>query len=101
MGDITSSCTIRFGATTVGDTEIIVETPNTADTADTIALTLANYGITDFLTVEGYVHTTEGSVVVAEAPTTAVSTGVLTVTVGGSTVSNKKRVYVIKGKGAK
>jgi len=101
MGDITSTCTIRYGATTVGDTEIIVETPNTADTADTVVLTLSGYGITDFLSVEGYVHTTEGSVVVAEAPTSAVAAGVLTVTVGGSTVSNKKRVYVIKGRGAK
>ena len=101
MGDISSSCTIRSGAGVEGATEVIVETPNTADTADTVVLTLSDYGITDFLSVEGYVHTTEGSVVVAEAPTTAVSGGDLTITIGGSTVSNKKRVYVVKGRGAK
>jgi len=99
MGEITSGCTIRYGATVVGDTEIIVETANTADTADTVVLDLSTYGIVDLLTIEGYVHTTEGSVVVAEAPTCAVSSGDLTITVGGSTVSDKKRVYVVKGKG--
>lgn len=101
MGAITDDCTIRYGADVAGFTEIVVETPATADTADTIVLDLSDYGITDLLTVNGYVHTTEGSVVVEEAPTTAVSSGELTITVGGSTVSNKKRVYEVKGRGAK
>lgn len=85
-------------APNAGRTIVLVETPNTADTADTIAITLASYGITTLLSVVGCVHTTENSVMVAEAPTTAVSAGVLTITVGGSTVSDKKRVYTIIGK---
>ena len=98
MGDVSSGCTIVEAAPNAGRKVIVVETANTVDTADTVALTLSSYGITTVLAVEGYVHTTENSVIVAEAPTTAVSAGVLTITVGGSTVSNKKRVYVVYGK---
>lgn len=98
MGAIGTTCTFTRGQPQLGMTTLIVETPNTTDTSDTIAITLADYGITTFLGVYGMVHTTEGSVVVAEAPTTAVSSGVLTITVGGSTVSDKKRVYVVYGK---
>lgn len=101
MGAITDDCTIRYGADVAGFTEIVVETPTTADTADTIVLDLSDYGVTTFLTVDGYVHTTENSVAVKEEPTTSVSGGELTITVGGSTVSNKKRVFVVKGRGAK
>jgi len=101
MGDITSGCTTRYGADVGGFTEILIETANTADTADTVVLTLASYGLTTFLSVDGYVHGTENSVVIKEAPTTAVATGDLTITVGGSTVSNEKRVYIVKGRGAK
>lgn len=96
MGDISSTCTIAKHVPVIGYTEIIVETPNTADTGDTIALTLANYnGATTLLSVQGFVHTTENSVIVAEAPTCAVSNGVATLTIGGSTVSDKKRVYKV------
>jgi hypothetical protein len=101
MGDITSDCTIRYGADVAGFSEIVIETPDTADTADTIAFDLDDYGITNFLTIDGYVHTTTDSVIVKEEPTTAVTSGELEITVGGSTVSNKKRVYVVKGRGAK
>jgi len=97
MGDISSTSTITEESPNSGVKTLIVVTPNTADTADTIPITLANYGISTFLAITGYVHTTENSVVVEEAPTTAVSSGVLTITVGGSTVSNKKRVYVVRG----
>lgn len=98
MGDVTSSSTIKEAMPNLGRKLIVVETPNTTDTADTVALTLADYGISTVLAVRGYVHTTENSVIVEEAPTTAVSAGVLTITVGGSTVSNKKRVFEVLGK---
>ena len=98
MGALASTSTFTKLAPNLGRTSVMIETPNTADTADTVAVTLSSFGITTFLAVEGYVHTTENSVVVAEAPTTAVSSGVLTITVGGSTVSDKKRVYIIHGK---
>ena len=49
--------------------------------------------------VKGYVHTTaaEGiGAIIQEAPTTAVASGVLTITVGGST-DNCLRVYIVGG----
>lgn len=81
-----------------GVVELWLETAATADTDDTLAVTLADHGISTLLAVEGFVHTTEGSVIVGEAPTTAVSSGVLTITVGGSTVNDKKRVYKVVGR---
>jgi len=98
MGDITTDCKIVYGALTNGTTEILIETPDTADTADTIALTLSKYGVTSFVSIHGEVQNTANSVIVDEAPTTVVSAGVLTITVGGSTVSNKKRTYKVVGK---
>ena len=76
----------------------LVETPATADNADTIAITLADYGISKFLYILGNAHSTDNSVVITEAPTTAVSAGVLTITVGGAT-PNLKRVYLVVGAG--
>lgn len=98
MGDVTSGCTIIEALPNLGLKVFSIETAATVDTADTIALTLANYGITTFLGIHGFAHTTTDSVVVAEAPTTAVASGVLTITVGGSTNSDDKRVYIIYGK---
>lgn len=98
MGAVTSGCTFTDAIPALGRKAIMIETATTVDTADTIVVTLADYGLSTFLGIEGYVHTTENSVVVAEAPTTSVTTGTLTITVGGSTVSDKKRVYIIYGK---
>lgn len=99
MGDISTSCKYRdCQCGGMAGKELVIETPATSDTGDTIALDLADYGIMTFLGIYGVVHTTEGSVVVAEAPTTSVSTTTLTITVGGSSASNYKRVYVVWGK---
>lgn len=98
MGDVTSGCTIREVAPALGIKMILIETAATVDTGDTIALTLANYGITTFTGIYGMVHTTANSVIVAEAPTTAVASGVLTITVGGSAVSDKVRTYLVFGR---
>jgi hypothetical protein len=94
MTAITSDCTIELvqGATH-SKKQLIVETPNTADTGDTIVIDLTKYACTKIEDIHGTVHTTENSVVVAEAPTTEVSSNELTITIGGSTVSDKKRVY--------
>lgn len=100
MTDITSGSGITRISPQGENVEVIVETAATADTADTIVLTLNDYGILDggLLLVDGFIHTTANSVIVAEAPTTAVSSGVLTITIGGSTVSDKKRTFRIVGK---
>jgi len=81
---------------TEGVTELLVYTIATVDNGDTLTVDLTNYGINNFLGANGYIHSTTDSIIVAEAPTTAVSSGVLTVTVGGTT-ANKKRTYTIMG----
>ena len=91
MGDVTSGCTINVN--TVGGSRLIkVETAATVDDGDTIALVLANYGAKTIEGIIGWTHSTTDSIVITEAPTTAVSSGTLTITVGGST-DNKKRVF--------
>ena len=91
-----ANMTVKELSTRLEAKEILIETPATAVSADTLAVTLATYGITTLVSVRGEVHTTANSVIVDEAPTTAVSAGVLTITVGGSSVT-KKRTYTIKG----
>lgn len=76
--------------------EILVECPSTADDGDTFNVTLATYGITSVKSIKGFDHTTPYSVVVVQAPTTVVATGVLTVTIGGST-DNLVRTFLIGG----
>lgn len=78
---------------------VVLCVANTADAADTIAVTLSTYGIsaTGLLIVEGWKHTTDGSVIVEENPTTAVSAGVLTITIPAGT-DNDFRVYRITGR---
>ena len=80
-------------------TQTVIQTRNTVDAADTIAVTLKDYGIsaTGLLVVEGWKHTTDNSVIVAENPTTAVAAGVLTITVPAGT-DNDLRVYRITGR---
>ena len=76
--------------------EILVFLDNTVDNADTADVVLANYGITTFKYIKGFQHSTEGAVIIPEAPTTSVTTGTLTITVGGST-ANKARVFIVGG----
>lgn len=73
--------------------------PNTTDAANTVAITLADYGIsaTGLLAVSSWVHTTDGSVITAESNTCAVSSGVLTVTIAAGT-DNDFRVIEIVGR---
>jgi hypothetical protein len=78
--------------------QVIFTTPNTADATNTVAITLSDYGInaTGLLIVEGWVHNTDGSVIKAEADTTSVTAGVLTVTIAAGT-DNDMRVIRITG----
>jgi hypothetical protein len=71
-----------------------VTAPATTDDADTIAIDLSTYGCSTFLGIIGFTHSTTGSIVITEAPTTAVSGTTLTITVGGST-DNKARVFIV------
>ena len=77
-------------------TQLIITTLATAVSADTLTVTLADYGISTFLGIDGMVHTTANSVIVKEVGTTSVTSGVLTVAIGGSAVT-KKRTYIIQG----
>jgi len=84
-------------ASTRGEMKIVViETVAGTVSADTLAVTLADYGISTFVGINGMVQTTANSVIVAEAPSTSVTSGVLTITVGGTAVT-KARTYVIYG----
>ena len=86
--ELTPNCGIK---------EIIVASPNTlARNGDILQVTLKNYGISEdgLLTIEGFVQTTENSVVVTEAPTTSVSSGVLSITSGAG---SGKKYYRILG----
>jgi len=93
------------GSTQIANTphaykEILVFVAESADDGDTVAVTLATYGITTLKYVKGFKHThsatTEGPIIILEQPTTSVTTGVLTITIGGST-DNCARVYIVGG----
>lgn len=96
MNDI-SSTSYKELVSGIGKTTKVLEvwTPATTDTADTVVITLADYASTKIVGILGFVQTTAGSVVEQEQPTTSVTTGTLTITVGGSTVSDKARFYRI------
>jgi len=76
--------------------QVLVHTPATADDGDTLAVDLTKYGMTKVWAVRGINHTTANSVLVLEAPTTAVVGSTLTITLTGS-ASTKKRSYLIIG----
>ena len=97
VADISSTSVIRKKPIPGGFTLVSIDTPATADTGDTIAISLENIGIAKVLGINGCVHTTANSIMVTEAPTTAVSTGTLTITVGGSSVTDKIRSYLLWG----
>ena len=96
MTEVTSGCTFYSSTLSSGLKELIITTANTADDGDTIVVTLKRYGISTLLSIFGCAHSTEDSIIVTEAPTTSVTTGTLTITIGGST-DNLKRVYVLRG----
>ena len=75
------------------------ELTDEADDGDTLALTLANYGITTVWDVWAFTHSTTDSAIITETTELTsldVTSGVLTITVPGTT-DNKKRFFVIWG----
>ena len=86
-----------LGTETAGAVNRIhIRTISTVDDTDTIEIILPNYGIsaTGLRSVWGFIHTTANSITALEQPTTAVSSGTLTITVGGST-DNKQSYFEI------
>lgn len=86
-------------APNAGLKDIILVLPDTTDATNTLAVTLTDYGInpTGLLWVSACVHTTNGSVITVEAVTTAVSSGVLTITIPAGT-DNDLRVIRLVGR---
>ena len=81
-----------------GYKEVVVASPSTVTgSGDILQITLTDYGISEdgLLTVDGYVQTTEASVVAVEDPTTAVASGVLSIT---SSTGTGRKYYRILGK---
>lgn len=77
--------------------EILVETADTADATNTFTVTLADYGITNVKSIRQWEHSTNYSVITrGTAATTAVASGVLTVTLGAG-ITDKKYVFLIGG----
>jgi hypothetical protein len=74
--------------------EILVETADTVDNGDTIAINVAQYGMSAVLYVKGFKHTVDA--IALEAPTTSVTGTTLTITVGGAT-ANLRRAFIIGG----
>ena len=93
MTDVTS--TRKEYAPNGGGKFIVLKTGTTVTGAtDTATLTLADFGLSNILMVIGAVHTTDYSVIVDDAPTTAVSGGILTITTKTGN-NNKRRAYLV------
>jgi hypothetical protein len=73
---------------------VVLETPNTVDAANTLAVDLSLYGGSLLWGVLGFKHTTDGSVIVTENPTTAVVGTTATLTVPAGT-DDDPRIYVV------
>lgn len=93
MGEVTSGCTFKR---LIPGSLLKIETETTVDNGDTIVVTLADYGMATIEAILGFQHGATDSQITTEAPTTSVSSGVLTITVGGST-ADKKRVFLVFG----
>ena len=96
MATFTTSNTFTELTPNSGYKEIIVTTP-AAISGDIAQVTLVDHGIsaTGFLTIDGFIQTTTGNVVATEAPTTTVSSGVLSIT---SSTGTGIKIYRILGK---
>ena len=65
------------------------------DSDSTFTVDLDAFGASNIDGIVGFKETTAGQVIVQEQPTTAVSSGTLTVTIGGSSVDSTARTYFI------
>lgn len=93
--DVSASAEIREVNSVGGKSlQVYFTEADGVDDTDYFSIDLATYGGKLLKGILGWIHTTESSVVAAEAPTTTVSTTTVTVTIGGST-DNKARYYEI------
>ena len=82
--------TITQEAPNAGVKVLMWELPDTViGGTDTVQIDLTDHGATQLLAIDVYDQTTTGSIVVSQAPTTAVTSGVLVVTLGGSDTGAK------------
>jgi len=96
MTDRTDSRTEVYPS--MGLIEVVLRTGLTITGAtDTLTLTLADYGMSEIISVYGQVHTTDYSVMVEADGTTAVADGVLTILTEAGNAS-KRRVWVVVGR---
>lgn len=81
-----------------GITQLCIRCDETVDATNTIVLTLNKYGIgpKGFIGVIAFVETTSKSVYAQEAVTTAVASGVLTLTIPAGT-NNDRRFIMVYG----
>lgn len=98
MARFSTSLVITEIAPNCGLKEITLSTPAPVTSGSTITVDLPSYGIskTGILSVEGTSTSTVYGIMVTDAPTTAVSAGVLTVTSGTQTGT---KTFRITGKG--
>lgn len=95
MTDVTS--TRKETAPLLGGKCVQLTTGTTVTGAtDTLTMSLAAFGLARVTAVLGFVHTTDYSVIVADAGTTAVSGDTLTITTATGN-NNKRRVYFVWG----
>ena len=93
---------LSTGLSTLGNApfewkEMFVETANTADSTNTIAIDASAVGIATIKFIAVFIESTAGVVIANEAPTTTVSGTTITVTLGGSAADNLKRYIRIGG----
>jgi len=93
MTDITTTVIPKFSANKLGGAKVIeVVTPATAVSTDTFNLLLSDFAASTVVYALGF--TSDGSIVVLEQPSTAVSNGVLTVTIGGTAVTSMRTILI-------
>lgn len=82
--------TVTEVAPALGVKVLMLELPDTViGGTDTVQIDLGDFGCKTLLAIDVYDQTTDGSVVVSEAPTTVVTSGVLVITLGGSDTGSK------------
>ena len=92
-----ADCTVTDTIPNLGLKEFYIQTKDTVDAADTIDITLADYGIspTGLLAVQSWAHNTSNSVIISEANTTSVTAGGLTVTIAAGTDDDVRVIKIV------
>ena len=94
MTEVDSSAVLEITPNS-GVKTIQVVTAATSDSGNTVTVDLTAYGCTKLLGILGFNESTAGSIVITEAPTTAVTSGSLVITLGGTGADDLVRTYII------